>query len=437
MAIDFTSFMDPKSFSGPNPLYAGASSLLGDDIAGMLDPLSGLLSGLFGGGESWKPYIDEQGNYVWRDPKKHNPVPVATVPGASLKPDKGYRKMAGQVQAITDLLPAYSRAVAGQIIPQAQAELAAQQVTSPQLAELMTRLYEQYGPQLNKIGTDIGRQNALEQAKTDSMVLAGPGRKLIEEALSAAKIYDPEYFKTRELASSRLGDLLRSIDISGNLSGSERAEVERSLAQEGGRRGTYNAPSNLETVSNAMQFGDKGFQRQQQNRGMLSAAISNATAALPAFKSGTDVFQVATGKSSQPNTGEGKFAGVNNVGNAINTASGLATGVMGNLTDINMLDMQIDSQKKDWADYLNQVTSSIGNLTSSAGSIAGMMCWIARRAYGENNPRWMEFRHYLMTKAPAKLREFYREHGQQIASTMTDEDASNCRNLMNRILGYV
>lgn len=373
MAIDYSSYLDPKSFQGPNPFYAGASSFLGEDVASFLDPIGGLVSGLFGDDEKkWKPYVDKYGNYVWTDPRKSNPVPLASTPGARLSPSKQYRDMANNVQAIIDLLPLYSQAVSGQIIPQALAELEAKKATSPELAKLMVDLYSRFGPQLNKIGTDITRQNALAQAETDKAVLAGPGKDLVSQALETAKIYDPEYFATRELSSNRLGDLMRSINLDSGLSGSERAEIERSQAQEGTRRGTYNAPSNLDTVSNAMQFGNAGYNRLQQNRSALSEAIANATAALPSFKSGVDVFQVATGKSSVPNTGDSRFTGVDNNASSIANANSLATGLLNNTVSTQQNNAQLALQKKlgekDWADYLSQVTSSIGSIAGGAAS---------------------------------------------------------------------
>lgn len=431
--FDPTAFNTPKGAGnqGSSGSTLGTLAFLSGDLGG-----SSLLDSLFGSKASFKPYIDANGNYVWANPNQRNPVPVANTPGASLKPSSTYTKMANQIQAITDLLPAYNKAVSGQIIPNAQASLAAQQATSPALAQLMTELYGTYGPQLNDIGNQINRTNAVYQTGTDAAALAEAQKSLIPNALATAKQYDPEYFATREAASKRLQDLLQSINLSSGLSPTEQREISQGLATEGARRGTGNAPSNLDTISNAMQYGQAGFNRLQTNRSALSSAISNATAALPSFKSGTDVFQVATGRSSTPNPGNAQFTGVNNVNNAAQQSLGLAGGLGSNYNTTLNNQMQINASKKDWADYLNQVTSSIGNLTSSAGSIAGIACWIARKVYGFNNPLWMKFREWLLNEAPEKFRNFYLCNGEVIANKLTYAQQIEIQSLMNTIISH-
>lgn len=435
LLAQYAQYFDPSAFNVP--AGGGAHSSSGNTLplaATIGDPIGGgLLNSLLGGDEtSWNPYIDENGNYVFADPARRNPVPVATTPGASLKPSSTYRKMADQVQAITDLLPAYNQAVSGQIIPNAQATLAAQQATSPGLAKLMTELYGTYGRQLNDIGNDINRTNALSQVGTDTAALNQARQTLIPSALEAAKAYDPEYFATRELSANRLKDLLNSIDLGSGLSPVEQREVEQGLAQEGHRRGTAGTPSSLDTVSNAMQYGQAGFNRLQTNRSALSTAIANATASLPAFKSGVDVFQVATGKSAMPNLGNSQFTGVNNVNNAASQSLGLATNLSGNANQLDITKMNIDANKKDWADYMNQVTSSISDIGSVAGGFAG--CWIARRVYGNDNPKWKQFRNWLFTKAPESFREYYLQNGERISKLITDKQAIAIRQQMNMIL---
>lgn len=399
------------------------------------DPVgTSFLGGLFGGDDNeFKPYIDDNGNYVWTDPKKRNPVPQATVPGASKTPSGTYKKQAQQIQAITDLLPYLSEAVSRQILPNARAELEAKQLTSEPLAQLMTELYSKYGPQLNEVGNKIARENALAQVGTDTAALTQARQTLLPEALGAAKEYDPEFFATREATSGRLNDLLSSINLDSGLSPVEQREIEQSLAREAGTRGlSTGAPSQLETVGNAMRYGQAGFNRLQTNRSALSTAIANAAAALPTFKSGVDVFQVATGKSSQPNTGNAQFTGVNNVNNAANQALNLASGMGQGMNQQQLAQMQINANKKDWADYLNQVTSSISDIGSMAGGIA--MCWIARKVYGVTNPKWLQFRDWLTYKAPTWFRDWYIANGERVASELTDAQTDDIRILMDNIL---
>jgi hypothetical protein len=48
-------------------------------------------------------------------------------------------------------------------------------------------------------------------------------------------------------------------------------------------------------------------------------------------------------------------------------------------------------------------------------------CWVARAVYGEHNPRWMLFRHWLFSQAPAWFRRLYLRHGARLASWLADK----------------
>lgn len=195
-------------------------------------------------------------------------------------------------------------------------------------------------------------------------------------------------------------------DIEGDVS------IGKGLAREGEMRGSANAPSNLETIANATTYGAAGRQREVQNKNLLSDAIAASTAFLPAAKSGVDVFQVATGRSSTPNSGESKFTGINN---AQNDAASMAENMMNNQTNMwttqQNNQLQRDLAEKDWADYLGQVTSSIGNL----GGMAMMMCWVAREVYGESNYDWVRFRNWMFTEAPLWFFNLYMQIGERFA----------------------
>ena len=287
-----------------------------------------------------------------------------------MKPKKDYTRLAAQIQAVTDLLPYYSQAVNAQAVPKAQTDLAASEVTSRGMAQLQADLYNQYGPLMNAIGNRILDENALASANRDKAVLAGPGKDLVQQAYDLSQIYDKPYYDTRAATASRIQDLLSSIDLSGGLSDVERREIEQGLAREGLQRGTLNSPSQTDTVSNAMRYGNAGFNRQQTAKSNLAAAIQSASAFLPNAKSGVDVFQVATGKPSQNNPGNNLFTGAQNTENAGNY--GLAQNLLGGALQNRQMQQQSDFNKKDWLDKFVQFSQGMSNVTSSIGNIAGM-----------------------------------------------------------------
>lgn len=326
--------------------------------------------GIFGGDKpSWKPYVDANGNYVWKDPSKANPVPLAEVPGAPLTPSKTYRTMAGDVSAINDLLPYLNRSINGAAQDTALSELQTSQLTSGPYAQLMVDLYNTYGPQLNAIGNEITARNALSQAESDKAVIQGPGGELVRAADKLQREQDPEYYATRELTSSRLKDLMNGIDLSGALSSTERDEIGKGLSREGYARGTAGAPSNLDVVSNAMRYGQAGAERKTQAQGALTNAIAASTQFLPQSKSGVDVFQVATGKPSVNNPGAGLFSGVKDASGSSSNAYGLAGQMFSGANNISTTQMGIDANKKDWLDKFQQFTSGLSNIGSMAGGL--------------------------------------------------------------------
>ena len=42
-------------------------------------------------------------------------------------------------------------------------------------------------------------------------------------------------------------------------------------------------------------------------------------------------------------------------------------------------------------------------------------CWVARAVYGEENPRWLLFRGWLLGDAPGWFRRLYMSHGERFA----------------------
>src|SRR5882757_354348 len=90
---DWSQYFDPAAFNTPSgagqqPGTKGYDPILGGALGG----IGGFIGDLFGSDPSFKPYVDANGNYVFTNPKKNNPVPVASVPGASLKPSSTYKQ---------------------------------------------------------------------------------------------------------------------------------------------------------------------------------------------------------------------------------------------------------------------------------------------------------------------------------------------------------
>lgn len=67
----------------------------------------------------------------------------------------------------------------------------------------------------------------------------------------------------------------------------------------------------------------------------------------------------------------------------------------------------------------------IGGALGAAGSIGGGLaanpnafCWAAREVFGDQNPKWLQFRKWLLEAAPKKLRDWYLENGVAMAAAL-------------------
>jgi hypothetical protein len=75
-----------------------------------------------------------------------------------------------------------------------------------------------------------------------------------------------------------------------------------------------------------------------------------------------------------------------------------------------------------------------GGGMGGGGMGGGGMCWVAREVYGADDPRWLVFRHWLVTEAPIWLRDVYARHGEAFAGWIHDKPAvkSVVRSLMDQ-----
>lgn len=63
---------------------------------------------------------------------------------------------------------------------------------------------------------------------------------------------------------------------------------------------------------------------------------------------------------------------------------------------------------------------NIGNIIGIASSLA-TLCWVAREVYGPENPKWLEFRKYIIERAPWWLKKLYIKFGERFAAFIKDK----------------
>src|SRR5574343_1702324 len=271
----------------------------------------------------------------------------------------------GMLQDFTKYLPDYSSVVAKQMLPLELAQARASAEVSPIYTQNQLDIYNKYGPELNRVGQDIARSNALAQAQTEADVMRGPGTSLVQQGRQLSELVDPEYYKGR----AAIGGLFDALNR--GYTGSDIAEIRRSQAQDSMQRGTSQNPGNLNALENALSFGSQLANKRQN----LANTIGTASAALTPLKSGVDPFAQATGRSAMPNAGEQKFVGSRS--DAGSGAMNLGTNLFGSQTQTNNAAMQAQAQN---ASSLNQMIGSM---------VGRPCCFIFMESYNGLLPWWI------------------------------------------------
>jgi hypothetical protein len=87
--------------------------------------------------------------------------------------------------------------------------------------------------------------------------------------------------------------------------------------------------------------------------------------------------------------------------------------------------MQQQANEVNYAGSMAQAKAAgSSGFMSAAGSIAGGMiaaCWVAREVYGIENPKWLEFREWMLNDAPSWLRNLYLKYGERTAKFISNK----------------
>jgi len=95
---------------------------------------------------------------------------------------------------------------------------------------------------------------------------------------------------------------------------------------------------------------------------------------------------------------------------------------------------QVDSAPRE--SLLQTGIKAYGQMAGSASQAAIAACWVAREVYGTYDPRWVQFRKWILTEAPDKTREYYLTHGPDIAERLKEMPSAKAkmRQAMDTIL---
>lgn len=257
-----------------------------------------------------------------------------------------------QMAAFVRYLPRYLETIGANVGPYTQALTTARGSVAPQELALDESILSYFGPRFTELGLGLQRQGALGTAQNELDVLRGPGAELVAAGKQLEEYQDPEYFATRAAVSQKLIDLLSGQDPN-RLTGAELANVERGLNRTNQRGGVADVPTSTGAIANAMTFGGALDAKRNTLLNTINAIPQN----LAAFKTGKDVFQVATGRPSQPNAGMNQFnSGRAGFGQDV---AGLGSGLLGEVGQNTRQAQVLDSQRRDTLDRVNETMSSL------------------------------------------------------------------------------
>lgn len=300
------------------------------------------------------------------------------------------------LKAIERYYPGAIQAVNTTVGPTAQAQLAADKAVSPEYAKINQDIYSQYGPQ--EAATNAQIQDIMDKAASErELALAqDTGRELVGEADRAQRALDPEAYKARGEISNAITKYLGASDPT-------LTEAENEAIRRGIGRTSFNPQSAIDTAGAAQQFGEKF----REKTALFGDAISRVAAAIPAMQSGISGFEVATRRAvSNPNTPRTPTA-TQNAGNNTYDYAGNFLNTAGSIQQARM------AKQKSALDSIGQGMEVGGRFIGAIGS--GIVCWVAREVFGEDNIQWILFKEYLLLDAPKWLKNLYTRFGKSFA----------------------
>ena len=253
-------------------------------------------------------------------------------------------------EALDLSLPGILQAIQTAVPALAKTQLQAEQETSPAYNELLASLYEKYGPRLAAAGSGIEAQQRKSTGATDVELLRGSGAEAGRTAEELNKEFNPEYYASRKTAADKLGELLGSINL-----GNANPEAERLISQENARTGNVAQPSQTNTISNALSFGNE----LQKRRNALGSALNIASGFLPTSQSNVGIgFAGGTAGRTPTGTGVNQFAGVQG-GESAGQGQGITSNVFNVGAGAKGQQQQLLAQRRDVMDRINEGFSSL------------------------------------------------------------------------------
>lgn len=68
-----------------------------------------------------------------------------------------------------------------------------------------------------------------------------------------------------------------------------------------------------------------------------------------------------------------------------------------------------------------QAQADAARTAGIAQGVGNLFCWVAREVYGIENPKWLQFRYWMLNDAPSWFRNLYMKYGERIAKFISNK----------------
>lgn len=260
-------------------------------------------------------------------------------------------------------------------------------------------LYGEALPQLAAYQTradSLSQQGAAQNWNTNGAALMASYRNINPQA---AALYD-----------SLLGQANQQVAMGAQLRPEDVNRVSLGVRQNYAGRGLGN--SNAAQLAEAMQLygaGEDTYQRRMATAQQLGAAQQ-------AF------YAPVTGLLTTPSALSGAGMAWNEYAQGLAGRAGATQlNPQAQTATLNNIYGQIQSNNRAQAENETKVgmhQADTWNGYFKMGSGAAMGCWAAREVFGADNPKWLQFRRWMFTDAPERLRTWYLENGERLAAVL-------------------
>lgn len=244
--------------------------------------------------------------------------------------------------------------------------------------------------------SDAQVENAITLSKRYGSDAVTEQRRILEQA-------DPERFRANQQLGQKLGDELA---LGGSLSADQARIAEQDIRSAQASRG--NLYGNAASAAEVLAKFNVGQQLQQQRVANVQsylglAPIQSGQIGSASPQAGGFAANIPAPLSNAPFLGGQQFL----QGQGVN-AENYRTQMSGYNAQLGYMA----------STYQNPLAAGIGAAQGIAGlgiGIAGLVCWVAREVYGEDDPKWMLFREWMMKYSPRWMLYGYIKYGPRIA----------------------